>query len=275
MRIIKNLAPLSFSFLLALILCVSTAFASNSQMEYSQEIDVQTAINMVSDKVDEKTLVQLNTAESAYSLNNGEVIFEFHNTITDSSDTNDTSKPYIPIADNVNLFQPTAVDGYSLQWAKPKELTHIAAEGYGVVNGYRSDADSSLWCLELRSNVRGYGYGDFVTKFGWEVTHDNNATAITDWSPSGTTTSQTDGFTFNVSAKLTDNITLSAPFTVFAKNTKIVGGVVGKTYSVMLSRNPGIYHPNMQDLNALVSYKTGSGTTNWEWSWDIWAYQTY
>lgn len=275
MHISKKMTSLSFSILLALFLCVSTAFASDLQMEDAQKIDVQSAINMVTDKVDEKTLDQLNTAVGAYRLNNGQVVFEFHNTITDSSDTNNISEAYVPIADNVNLFYSAAISGYTLQWATPTELSHIAAEGYGVVNGYQSDSDSSLWCLELRSNIRGYIYGDFVTKFGWEVTHDNSNTAVIDWSPAGTTTSQEAGFTFNVNIKLTDDISISSPFTLFDKKTTVTGGVVGKTYSVMLSMNPGIYFPNNQGLNALVSYKTGSGTTTWNWSWDIWAYQTY
>lgn len=285
MQISKKLLPLSCSLFLALMLCISTSYAADyspketidiEPTEIKQAIAVSDAIALVADRVSQETLLSLRDAVGAYSLENGEVIFEFHDSISDNSDTTtNLNQRYIPIADNINLFSSDELAGFDLKWSKPKELTHLAAEGYGVVVGYQSKSDSTLWCLKMKSNVVGYSYGDFVTKFGWEVTHDNTSTALIDWSPSGTTTSSTDGATLSVKLKLTESAEVDVSFPLFAKKTVVTGGPTGRTYSVMLSQNTGISHPNNQDLNSVLSYHTGSGVTNWEWSWDIWAYQRY
>lgn len=281
MKITKKLLSLSLSIFAVLILCTAPSYAIDSAPEAPSDhegsisIDVISAIHLVKEKLDEETLKQLNDAVGAYLLDDGQVIFEFQHTITSCSSASDTaSSAYIPIADNVNLFTSRSISGYTLQWSKSNELSHMAAEGYGVVNGYRSDTDSDLWYLEMRSNVRGSSYAEFVTQFRWEVSHDNSNTQIIGWSPSGTTVSTSNGVTLSVSLKLSNDTTASVSFPLYLKKTTVSGGVLGQTYSLSLENDFGITYPHYQDLNALVSYNT-DGFTSWNWSWEIWAYQRY
>ena len=284
MEKLKHIAVIALAFTLSVSLCTSESYATDTNNEdlsnnldenqILQEIDVSSAIDLIQSTKGKELPENLEDVTSAYMLEDGQIALEYHYTITDDCSSNTCD--YVPIADNVNLFldEGDELDDFSLQWAKNKDLSHQAAEGYGVVKGYQSDSDPSLWYLEMESNVRGDTYGAFVTKFGWEVSHDNNDTIILDYAPSGTEVTEEDGFDFSFSINLDDKGSVGASFPVFQKSTTITGGVLSDTYSLMLSHSPGISHPNFQDLAALVGYLV-DGETEWSWSWDIWAYESY
>lgn len=257
-------------------LCV-TPFANASAQPLPSNLDtlseeilsIDSAIAMVADRVDEEALSVLNDATNAYLLEDGKVMFEFHKIIASSHSTDsEESNEYIPIADNINLYSNTSIDGYQLQWSKPSDLDHVRATGYGVVNGYQCDTNSALWILEMKSNIRAKNYRDCVTKFGWSISYDNANTAISDWSPSGTEISTRENYPINISLKISDNLTISSTFPLLRISTKVTSGVSNRVYSTVLTHNVGIPYPDYQELDALVSYNT-VGTTTWSWSWDI------
>lgn len=277
MRIKKAINRLSWAFSICLIISAlsSTALAADSaeftQVDIQNELSVDDAIQLVSEKVDENTLKKIEDAESAYMLN-GQI--HFQGTTSVSGGTNSDCDEYIPMADNINLYNTRAVSGYSLKssYDNTFDNSDSAINGYGVVNCYVMDNDKTKYFLEMNSNARGSSYYYALTKLSWEVTKDNSNTKLTSWSPQGTTTSTSSGFPISVSVSVAPNVNVGTSFDLFQKQTTLAAGATSSKYSASIS---GMYlrNPYYQNLNAIAYYTLGSGTTNfnwnWNWGWDL------
>lgn len=250
---------------------------SNNALTVKEEIPISEALKMVEGKASARTLNSLGNIEKAYLMNNGQVCFKVTETVTDhaSTETTERESSYIPIADNINLFETTNTSNYTHMWSEDTDINvfYGQAEGYGVVSAYRSNENSSDWYLEMKANARGSNPAFYLESFSWTVSHDNEQTVLYDWSPSGFTTATKDIFPVDISVEAPGGVTISSSFDLLARDTTLNGGVSGGEYSVELYTDGfDIIYPNYQDLDALVSYLTGSGTTEWTWHWSATAY---
>ena len=190
-----------------------------------------------------------------------------------------------PVAENLQAFMSTSYTGYSRMWSMPLSESDTYSSMYGVVNGYYSNVDSSVYVLEMQANIRGaeddyinwLGQWDTrvsaVSRFEWSVWKSGGDYTIMEWAPSGSSVSTYGGYPINVTiAPSYDGVSLGSigsTFTILQKNDTLNAFTNGTSYEVSWSTNNPLKYPLAQDLKATVAYVVPySCDWSWYWSWN-------
>lgn len=195
-----------------------------------------------------------------------------------SNDTTDFNLINFSVLENPHIFA-SVPDGFERTWVKPseKEGTADKVDFYGVVMGNRYINDHSIYFIEMNSNVQGLvssGTSYKMEKLFWSIETTKGDTIITDWSPSGTTTTTTGGqkidVIINPSYKGISVGSIGTSFTINQKNDTVKGFSSSISYDTSWETNSPLPSETPQDLRSMVSYYLG-GDSEWEWLWQ-WHY---